>query len=119
AIFSQIILRNLQSRGIHIVSDDDTNYDSVIVRDNVIYDINDINEDTRGIIVTAKTAIISNNIISSVSGNTVDSEAIYARCTHIDINNNTCIDRSEEHTSELQSRFDLVCRLLLETKNSE
>src|SRR5699024_11202189 len=24
------------------------------------------------------------------------------------------LDRSEEHTSELQSRFDLVCRLLLE-----
>src|SRR5437868_13637628 len=27
-------------------------------------------------------------------------------------------DRSEEHTSELQSRFDLVCRLLLEKKKS-
>src|SRR5699024_11653859 len=27
--------------------------------------------------------------------------------------------RSEEHTSELQSRFDLVCRLLLEKKNHE
>src|SRR5699024_12180677 len=26
------------------------------------------------------------------------------------------IGRSEEHTSELQSRFDLVCRLLLEKK---
>src|SRR2546421_1329691 len=26
--------------------------------------------------------------------------------------------RSEEHTSELQSRSDLVCRLLLEKKNS-
>src|SRR5437868_8629371 len=25
--------------------------------------------------------------------------------------------RSEEHTSELQSRFDLVCRLLLEKKH--
>src|SRR5699024_11912407 len=25
--------------------------------------------------------------------------------------------RSEEHTSELQSRFDLVCRLLLDKKN--
>src|SRR5437868_12766535 len=25
--------------------------------------------------------------------------------------------RSEEHTSELQSRFELVCRLLLEKKN--
>src|SRR5699024_11690458 len=27
-------------------------------------------------------------------------------------------DRSEEHTSELQSRFDLVCRLLLEKKDN-
>src|SRR5207249_9373152 len=27
-----------------------------------------------------------------------------------------CYPRSEEHTSELQSRFDLVCRLLLEKK---
>src|SRR5207249_2816042 len=27
-------------------------------------------------------------------------------------------ERSEEHTSELQSRFDLVCRLLLEKKNT-
>src|SRR2546421_7900527 len=26
------------------------------------------------------------------------------------------VDRSEEHTSELQSRSDLVCRLLLEKK---
>src|SRR5699024_11974998 len=32
--------------------------------------------------------------------------------------NNICtyLLRSEEHTSELQSRFDLVCRLLLEIK---
>src|SRR5699024_12203429 len=27
-------------------------------------------------------------------------------------------NRSEEHTSELQSRFDLVCRLLLEKKKT-
>src|SRR5437868_15472004 len=27
--------------------------------------------------------------------------------------------RSEEHTSELQSRFDLVCRLLLEKKKNK
>src|SRR5438094_6012125 len=27
--------------------------------------------------------------------------------------------RSEEHTSELQSPYDLVCRLLLEKKNKE
>src|SRR5207249_9295043 len=29
---------------------------------------------------------------------------------------NGCRNRSEEHTSELQSRFDLVCRLLHEQK---
>src|SRR5207237_1474917 len=28
-----------------------------------------------------------------------------------------CPDRSEEHTSELQSHLNLVCRLLLEKKN--
>src|SRR2546428_1893774 len=28
------------------------------------------------------------------------------------------LDRSEEHTSELQSRSDLVCRLLLEKKKT-
>src|SRR5207249_7280766 len=30
----------------------------------------------------------------------------------------TGLPRSEEHTSELQSRFDLVCRLLLEKKKA-
>src|SRR2546429_1272507 len=29
-----------------------------------------------------------------------------------------CINRSEEHTSELQSRLHLVCRLLLEKKKN-
>src|SRR5207302_11275333 len=29
-----------------------------------------------------------------------------------------CTDRSEEHTSELQSRENLVCRLLLEKKKN-
>src|SRR5699024_8160642 len=29
------------------------------------------------------------------------------------------IPRSEEHTSELQSRFDIVCRLLLEKKKKQ
>src|SRR5699024_12373005 len=29
------------------------------------------------------------------------------------------VSRSEEHTSELQSRFDLVCRLLLEKKKNK
>src|SRR3712207_8791280 len=32
---------------------------------------------------------------------------------------NNCISRSEEHTSELQSRQYLVCRLLLEKKKTQ
>src|SRR2546428_8921586 len=32
------------------------------------------------------------------------------------LRNLTILERSEEHTSELQSRSDLVCRLLLEKK---
>src|SRR5690349_25175353 len=34
-------------------------------------------------------------------------------------NRNRLLLRSEEHTSELQSRRDLVCRLLLEKKNKK
>src|SRR5579885_2584928 len=33
-----------------------------------------------------------------------------------DLTQQIFLQRSEEHTSELQSRFDLVCRLLLEKK---
>src|SRR5699024_12591904 len=38
---------------------------------------------------------------------------------HADVQTFRGIGRSEEHTSELQSRFDLVCRLLLEKKNKK
>src|SRR5438067_12486617 len=34
----------------------------------------------------------------------------------LDVGRDKRARRSEEHTSELQSRFDLVCRLLLEKK---
>src|SRR2546421_2863948 len=36
--------------------------------------------------------------------------------TGIECSNPMSVGRSEEHTSELQSRSDLVCRLLLEKK---
>src|SRR5436189_2630589 len=34
----------------------------------------------------------------------------------INVKDRSCVDRSEEHTSELQSPMYLVCRLLLEKK---
>src|SRR5699024_11284218 len=37
----------------------------------------------------------------------------------LDKYNHSFVARSEEHTSELQSRFDLVCRLLLAKKKND
>src|SRR5437868_12412389 len=50
-----------------------------------------------------------------VTSNSGDGQPVWKKvesgsCTEVDFL------RSEEHTSELQSRFDLVCRLLLEKK---
>src|SRR5699024_12170435 len=50
---------------------------------------------------------------SQLSNVTLDKLMIYSSV----IKNCDLSHRSEEHTSELQSRFDLVCRLLLEQKN--
>src|SRR5437868_15350613 len=44
---------------------------------------------------------------------------ILGRVPHPDVEHDLHELRSEEHTSELQSRFDLVCRLLLEKKKNE
>src|SRR5438874_7297710 len=48
---------------------------------------------------------------------TTDSCDPVAACQHPAVANGT--SRSEEHTSELQSRRDLVCRLLLEKKKKK
>src|SRR5690606_39283466 len=37
----------------------------------------------------------------------------------LEMNTRLQVERSEEHTSELQSRENLVCRLLLEKKNNK
>src|SRR5690349_16791875 len=49
------------------------------------------------------------------------SEALEADALHFstDVWSTTVVIRSEEHTSELQSRRDLVCRLLLEKKKKK
>src|SRR5690349_22844991 len=40
-------------------------------------------------------------------------------CPGVSVGNPSPFPRSEEHTSELQSRRDLVCRLLLEKKKKK
>src|SRR5699024_11466886 len=51
----------------------------------------------------------------------VDTDDLLVRIQHADDERIFVLAelRSEEHTSELQSRFDLVCRLLLEKKNDK
>src|SRR5699024_5317709 len=64
--------------------------------------------------VMAKVSPIANSFEASkllaMEGSTGKIDGIY-RDAHPDVTR-----RSEEHTSELQSRFDIVCRLLLEKK---
>src|SRR5699024_11848969 len=58
----------------------------------------------------AKSWLSDKNIVFAKPSKGVEGRGV----TRLVIDKN--IERSEEHTSELQSRFDLVCRLLLEKK---
>src|SRR5437773_11188412 len=57
-------------------------------------------------------------LFRSVSSRHLDGRLVSERRTHSTATGLSPIDanRSEEHTSELQSHHDLVCRLLLEKK---
>src|SRR5436189_1169775 len=57
----------------------------------------------------------SDVVVGSVIGNVI-AQDIYSRHHDPDLGGG---DRSEEHTSELQSPMYLVCRLLLEKKNAD
>src|SRR5437667_7641519 len=57
-------------------------------------------------------------LFRSLSSPEVSVEAITTVAGNVTVELGTVVMRSEEHTSELQSHHDLVCRLLLEKKNS-
>src|SRR2546430_13538488 len=44
------------------------------------------------------------------------SSSVDGACPNVAASTRTAVERSEEHTSELQSQSNLVCRLLLEKK---
>src|SRR5690349_22774099 len=54
---------------------------------------------------------------NNVSGRVVNTSISTSACSSTSNATSAPTLRSEEHTSELQSRRDLVCRLLLEKKN--
>src|SRR5437773_4728676 len=58
--------------------------------------------------VSSSTACLTSCVKGSMTSIPCQDSAVVCCCTW---------NRSEEHTSELQSHHDLVCRLLLEKKN--
>src|SRR5699024_12863336 len=66
----------------------------------------------------ATTAIYTLSLHDALPISAKTDKSVRAAClfllVHVEVSSRQ--QRSEEHTSELQSRFDLVCRLLLEKK---
>src|SRR6266853_2571221 len=57
--------------------------------------------------------------LRSVPGCTWAAHSAFCPCPKPPVNNPRSLNRSEEHTSELQSQSNLVCSLLLEKKNTK
>src|SRR2546422_3361831 len=70
-----------------------------------LHDALPISEDDTSVSETRKSAFIDLGLDSVVNQGDTSASLVF-----------TNIERSEEHTSELQSRLHLVCRLLLEKK---
>src|SRR5699024_489179 len=75
--------------------------------------IADLKEQNGGSISVDEITVIVNNVVNNYNLNSVISEDNIQAIID-QMKNFSNLERSEEHTSELQSRFELVCRLLLE-----
>src|SRR5207248_5491699 len=61
--------------------------------------------------------VVINVTLGDLDFSTEFAQAVFETVRRGDRANGANVGRSEEHTSELQSPYDLVCRLLLEKKN--
>src|SRR5437867_10604565 len=78
----------------------------------------------RAPVSAAPVAIVIAAISSSVCTTSIEAPSSFATAAPAASGPSPCpfssrISRSEEHTSELQSPYELVCRLLLEKKNQK
>src|SRR5699024_11905425 len=80
----------------------------------------DVETETLQIVCGAKNVDAGQKVVVAKVGAVMPSGMIIrdAQLRGVDSSGMICSARSEEHTSELQSRFDLVCRLLLEKKKT-
>src|SRR5204862_6580299 len=70
----------------------------------------------RSAVVLAQPVIDSADRIRRVVAAVISLDEINTTFKSVDLPRGATLTRSEEHTSELQSRRELVCRLLLEKK---
>src|SRR5699024_11469951 len=79
-----------------------------------LYGLDYLSEDKQEKVITAWLTAWQNSVYDNLEDMAYSSLApSYTLKSHVNE-----VTRSEEHTSELQSRFDLVCRLLLEKKKT-
>src|SRR5699024_11901890 len=74
---------------------------------------------TRAVLLTAARRVFEHSGYARTTVARITEEAGVGRATFYVYFSSKEEVRSEEHTSELQSRFDLVCRLLLEKKKKK
>src|SRR5438105_10921277 len=67
---------------------------------------------------TDRWSVTSQTCESALPPHLTISAVVFLAASSLMSTSHTRAPRSEEHTSELQSRVDLVCRLLLEKKNT-
>src|SRR5690625_6237382 len=79
--------------------------------------LNQIEEDLKDITQNSNVTYSSNRYIEFNDKGVNKGAGITFLADHLGLDISQTIARSEEHTSELQSRGHLVCRLLLEKKN--
>src|SRR5260370_20085357 len=70
---------------------------------------------SKGILVTGIAVAMLATSVSAASAQNIF-EALFGRLWNSPVTGYADTNRSEEHTSELQSHLNLVCRLLLEKK---
>src|SRR3712207_2574862 len=85
--------------------------DAIAVRLQEVAVARPLTHDLLGTVISTLGATVTSIVVNDLSNDT-----FFARIV-LDVNGKSM--RSEEHTSELQSRQYLVCRLLLEKKNKK
>src|SRR5699024_11372838 len=121
-------LKSNKARAIEVIQNEVLTNEAIIVvtRDEAGHFVYQPNENITKIAVIERHTLTGNVFVGLLKDYGIKQGAIAISIAHdshnlvvTGTNDADMAMRSEEHTSELQSRFDLVCRLLLEKKKKK